>query len=69
MAKRQKPSQPTPSKSLPQSNQSPIIMHGSYARGDYKEQKDLAPDRKIGKKQLTQLAPRERTAHARHFLL
>jgi len=28
-------------------------MHGSYARGDYKEQKDLAPDRKMAKKQLT----------------
>ncbi|MHC4396074.1 MAG: HEPN domain-containing protein [Planctomycetota bacterium] len=25
-----------------------IILYGSYARGDYKEQKDLAPDRKSG---------------------
>lgn len=25
-----------------------IILFGSYARGDYKEQKDLAPDRKSG---------------------
>jgi hypothetical protein len=40
-------------------------MHGSYARGDYKEQKDLAPDRKMAKKQLTQLATREQTCHSR----
>ena len=25
-----------------------LILFGSYARGDYKEQKDLAPDRKSG---------------------
>ncbi len=25
-----------------------LILYGSYARGDYKEQKDLAPDRKSG---------------------
>ena len=25
-----------------------IFLYGSYARGDYKEQKDLAPDRKSG---------------------
>ena len=25
-----------------------IILYGSYARGDYKEEKDLAPDRKSG---------------------
>ncbi|MHC4397022.1 MAG: HEPN domain-containing protein [Planctomycetota bacterium] len=25
-----------------------IILYGSYARGDYKEQKDLAPDRRSG---------------------
>ncbi|MHC4739624.1 MAG: nucleotidyltransferase domain-containing protein, partial [Planctomycetota bacterium] len=25
-----------------------IILYGSYARGDYKEKKDLAPDRKSG---------------------
>ena len=25
-----------------------IILYGSYARGDYKEQKDLAPARKSG---------------------
>src|SRR4051812_7350667 len=25
-----------------------IILYGSYARGDYKEEKDLKPDRKSG---------------------